>query len=598
VKSTFEKKFKIGLSHIQRQDYALALRCFYQVLQIDPGHCGAWGNIGLCLRSLEKHKEAIEAYEILNHLCPKYNLIGRISIGECELALGNLDRAGMIVNDVLKEAPTMPEAWIGASNYYSKIGDYQKTRIYSEKAIELDPNRAIAHLNHGWALLNMENYSAALTATNAALELDPNCTQALINAGTIHLQMGNYEESIEMSNKALSLQANCIDALVNIAKAYKEQGNLRDAFASLNHLETENGQALLVKSEIFNELGEIDTAIQCLQKAISCHNEKARPELLYSLGTLLLKRGEFDTGFKLYEYRKKPELINQYEKKRDLSIGSTICKLHHGTLIRKEQGIGDNILFASLLPEALEQGSTVYLEVDSRLHRLYKRSFGKTLHLVGDNNSLDKATFDRVMPIGSLGTAYRSSQKSFNRQPIGYLKADQQKSHYIRRELTGKFKASKIIGISWFSAGLKRQNRKKCIDLRRLMQSLGSQQDYIFINLQYNWKNCPREDKDEITQRGNIYTPEIDLYNDLDDVASYLDACDTIITVSTSLAHLACALGKETNVLLPLSAIWHWGSEPERTAWYSTAKLYRQEELDNWEHPLMRLSYDLHKSAN
>ena len=456
----------------------------------------------------------------------------------------------------------------------------------------------IAHLNHGWALLNMEDYSAALRATSEALKLDENNIQALVNASTIHLEAGDYRNSIAMATKALSLQANCIDALLNIAKAGKEQGAHRAALSTLDQLNVENTQTLLVRSEILNDIGAIDAAIQCLQIAIDEYNGNTQPELLHSLGALLLKRGDFNTGFKLYEYRKKPVITHQYQNRRGSSVGNNICHQPLKILITKEQGIGDNILFASLLPEALAQGNIIYLEVDSRLHRLYKRSFGANLHLLENGDSLHQMVFDEIITIGSLGNIYRSTKESFDRQPMRFLKADRQESRQIRREFVNRFSAKKIIGISWFSAGTKRQNRKKCIDLNRLIQSIESRRDCVFVNLQYDWQDSSREEQAEIKLRGNIFTPEIDLRNDLDSIASYLDACDTIITVSTSLAHLACALGKDTNILLPLSAIWHWGSEPERTVWYPTAKLYRQEELDNWEHPLKRLSYDLSKSQD
>lgn len=150
-----------------------------------------------------------------------------------------------------------------------------------------------------------------------------------------------------------------------------------------------------------------------------------------------------------------------------------------------------------------------------------------------------------------------------------------------------------VIGISWFSKGVKRQNRKKCVPLELLISAIPHVEECMIVILQYDWQERTAELRTLSKRLPNLLIPAIDQTNDIDTLAAYIMACDSIVCVSTSVAHLACALGQTTHVLLPYSALWHWGSKPRTTDWYPTAKLYRQQRLDQWEEPLAELKQAL-----
>jgi len=592
-----EAIFNLGLRSIEAERFGEAEIAFRQIVEIRPGDSAGWGNLALCLKEQRKYQAAINAYQNLARLQPGANIITVISISECELGLGNLEKAKALIDIALKDTPNMAEVWIVAAGYFLRIEDFAKSLECSDKAIQINPGLAVAHLNRGWALLAMKELEKAILSTLEALRLDNNSLQAHINLAAAYLQAGRYDEAIEESLNVLLRQPDCIDARVNLAKSHTEKGNPQEALIILRGSSVRNSHTRLAESQAFNDIGAIDEAIKCLEESRSSVDNTTRPEILHSLGALLLKQGKLDPGWKLFEYRKKPQISVLANLAGTIPhMARSMAESKRRILILKEQGIGDNILFASLIIEVLNEEVELFLEADSRLHEVFRRSFGKNIHLIEKHSEVSQIRFDDHLAICSLGGIYRPTKEAFRHQAVGYLRTDTEKTMLARERIADLSDGRRIIGISWFSAGAKRQNRKKNIELMELISAIPRHEECLFINLQYRWEVANEIDSSYIRQMENIYTPAIDLCNDIDGIASYVEACDCIISISTSLAHLSCSLGQETHILLPLSAIWHWGSRPDRTDWYPTARLYRQSQLDDWEHPLAILNQALERS--
>jgi len=200
-----------------------------------------------------------------------------------------------------------------------------------------------------------------------------------------------------------------------------------------------------------------------------------------------------------------------------------------------------------------------------------------------------KIDFDVHMPIGDLGKYFRNSINDFDLKRKGYLISDSNKTKQIK---DGLAKGKKYIcGLSWKSKREK-LGKSKSIELTDLLPILKNK-NITFVSLQYG---DVAEELRSLSQNHGVYIHEnitIDNFNDLDGHASLIDACDFVITVSNSTAHIAGALGKETYLLLPLgfAAVWYWSNKLEnKSIWYPTISIFQKTIFNDWEAPVQSIN--------
>jgi ADP-heptose:LPS heptosyltransferase len=198
--------------------------------------------------------------------------------------------------------------------------------------------------------------------------------------------------------------------------------------------------------------------------------------------------------------------------------------------------------------------------------------------------------FDYHLPIGSLGKFYRKNQKSFENQPISFLKPNKIEANLIKRQL--KKDSKKICGISW-----KSKNEKigfaKSIELTEMIELLKIK-DINFIDLQYG--NTEEEINDLEKKHGIKIDPldALDKFNDLEGLLNHIEACDFVVTSSNVTAHLAGAIGKKTFLIVPhgVGKLWYWHDD-DNSCWYPSIKIYRQTQPHDWNSVIKTLAKDL-----
>lgn len=259
-----------------------------------------------------------------------------------------------------------------------------------------------------------------------------------------------------------------------------------------------------------------------------------------------------------------------------------------------EQGLGDEVSFASVLPDAIRDCKAVHLECDPRLAGLFRRSFpAATVH--GTRMSRSEATWqeslsiDASLPIGQLGEFYRRSETAFPGTP--YLVPCPDRAAMWRALFAGKGKP--VIGIAWRGGIEKTGARYRQWTLEQLHPLLGSI-DAHWVSLQY--RSAARE-----IDEYRAAHPEVDLREypfatltqDYDDTAALVSACDLVICMQTAVAHLGGALGVPTWVAVPRISQWRYGSEGERIPWYGSLRVHRQRSPD-WRIDIEALREDVH----
>ena len=500
---------------------------------------------------------------------------------------------------------------------------------HHKKSIEIKFDYAEAHNNLGAALQKLNNLEQAIVSYNNALKYKTNFAQAYNNLGAVLHKLGKFDEAINRFNQALKINSNYAEAYNNLGSTFVELGKFEEAIA--NHRQAlkinpnyaegysylgnalaksrkfeeaiaNHRQALKINpnyAEGYSHLGNTLAEEEKFEEAIANHRQalKINPkytEANFNESVIRLTQGEFEIGWKKYEFRFDVSGITFMRYKANkIWDGSYL----DGTLVVwAEQGIGDHILFLSMIADVRKYAKNIILEIDKRLINLFERYCEKINFSNIKVISMEKKlvnNFDKHIAIGSLGQYLRKSKKSFKTTPKKYLISSSLKEKKLSEKYfeNKKFK----IGISWKTLNKKQQHRN--IDLKQMLPIL-SNPNCDFINLQFG-----EYDKDLQNLKTNhgisIQTiSEVDNYKDIENLAALINCLDLVITIQNSTAHLAGALGKNTWIMLVKNARWHWLISEEKSLWYPTARLFRQKKIGDWNNVINSIGRDLKKTIN
>ena len=328
-------------------------------------------------------------------------------------------------------------------------------------------------------------------------------------------------------------------------------------------------------------------------KAIGINPEYA--EAHNNLGLALLLKGDFVQGWSEYEWRLKCSAFEIHDRNfpQPCWEGSDINKKF--MLIWGEQGVGDQIMFASLLSRFQQQAQRVFVEIQRRLVPLFKRSFPEvSFFSIQDppNSRLLDRSIHYQLPMGSLAQWLLPNEESFPKS-YSYLKANADNTRKLKAKYQQLANGKLLIGISWQSVN-KYIGKPKSTSLIQ-WRDLLSQKGCFFVNLQYS--DVKIEIDAFTNQTGlSIYRDEdIDSLKSLDDFASQVAALDLVISIDNSTVHVAGALGRSVWTLLQYAPDWRWQLDRSDTPWYPSMTLYRQPVLGDWDAVFQRVQGDLQR---
>ena len=266
----------------------------------------------------------------------------------------------------------------------------------------------------------------------------------------------------------------------------------------------------------------------------------------------------------------------------------------HRVAIWREQGVGDQLLYCTLLPEFASRGEQFLVEVDPRLKAAFSRAHPDWAVVAPEQSEAAFSQCDRHLPMGSLPLLMRPTLESFALQPRALLAADPTRARAFRARLA--VAGVRLIGISWRSfqpAARGYMQRKKSAPLEAFLP-LARRGDVRLLDLQYGDTVAERA---AFSRLGGALErlEELDLFNDLDGVLAAIEACDLVVTTSNVTAHLAGVLGKPTwLVYLKANPPFHyWASEADgRSLWYPSIRIMTAPEWHTWESAIGRI-YEL-----
>jgi tetratricopeptide (TPR) repeat protein len=451
-------------------------------------------------------------------------------------------------------------------------------------------------------LHNNLNFEEAKQLYLMVLQIFPNHPDTLHMLGVIDFQKSNYQSSINYIRAANILKTNDPIILFNLGNALRYSGNLKEAtkaYTDSLNIDPDNLETLENLGNVYKEQNEFHEAINVYDRLLNSYPNHRQTQ--YNKSLTLLTMGHFGESWDLYESRFYLEFFNA-SLKFNLTIApkwdGRDLNLKKPLLILQEQGLGDQIFFGSMLHDLHKLNINCIVFIDKRLFPLFKRSF-PNFNLVSNPNDIfplqKEIGFSYQIFLGSLGGILRRSEKDFFNIPSKFLHANILQSNSIRNRI--KKNDTIVCGISWISRN-KEFNNLKSIDLDLLLPVI-SIPNVQFINLQYGDVSSEinlLKNNHEI----NIRNFEgIDNYYDIDGLASLIESCDLIITVSNTTAHLAASLGKPTLVLLAHhTPLWYWHTDASKSPWYPSVSLLRQPNNGDWSPVIEKAANILRNLAN
>jgi tetratricopeptide (TPR) repeat protein len=526
---------------------------------------------------------------------------------------GLLDDAERLYTGILKLAPKHFDATHLLGVIYQQRGNNDKALKLIGAALELNTASADAFANHAKVLTQLRRYDEGLVSIARSLALEPDQHQALINRAIIRIEQGRFADAVADATRVLKKDPSSLDGWTKRGNALAALGESAQALASFDralainpdHVEALNNRGCLLgdvgrteeglaaydrllklapgqlrawinRGHMLTELHREEEGLASYEQALAL--EPQNPVAMFNLGMGQLRLGQFKPGWENYERRWFNPGFERTRREYPLPRWSGEA-VDGPLLLTGEQGLGEQIMHASMLADVMSRTPQVIIEVEPRLVPLIARSFPGVKVVAREEGRLYDGPAVAQINMGSLGRLFRPDWASFPNVPDGYLRGDPELSDRLRARLRD---GRTIVGLSWWS----RNPRYEMSKSARLQDfaSILRKPNCRCIDLQYGDTRVERE----AVQRDLGVTlerlPDVDNSGDIDALASLIMACDMVVTVSNTTAHLAGALGKETCVLVPSGRgrMWCWFRGRKDSPFYARARLERQRPGQPW----------------
>jgi tetratricopeptide (TPR) repeat protein len=582
--------FGVALKAVERTDEAI--REYQRAIEISPAFADAYFNLGNALSAIGKETEAIPQFNKAISLQPG-NPAPFVSLGNALLALKRTDEAAQVLEKAILLDPQSAEPYANRGLALVALRKFDEAAGHFLRAVTLKPDFVEAYVELGNALAKMDKIEDAIQHYQRAIELRPDFVDAHYNLGECLLKLDRHEESYKALQVALSLKPDHAKALTSLAgyyfhkRDYDEVARLVEKSSAMDPSSVEN---LVISASRFAALDQDQNAVEQFERALELDNDDLQIEKSWHLGFLYLSVEYWEKGWDLFEYR-----FNRTRKappRRDYPVPRWNGKKLDGKLMLwAEQGLGDQIIYASMVPDALRATPDITIECSERLIPLFKRSFPGAEVVLEDAKQLYQGPIAAHCPFGSLGNIFRRSRDSFPKLDRGYLRADEALTEKLRKDVTADSKFA--IGVSWWSKNptIGEFKSARLMDLASLFRI----QDARFVDMQYGDTLAERQQVESALDVIVSPHPEIDNTLNIDGLAALMSACDLIVTTSNTNAHLAAALGKHTWVLVPYGQgrIWYWHKRRTDSPWYPNVHLVRQALNEPWESVVSRAAQEV-----
>ena len=567
-----------------------ALKAYEAALNINAGDAALHIRRGDTLVALQRSEDALRSYDCALQAQPNH-VLALHNRGNVLRVLLRFEAAQESYKRVLAINPDDAQTLTNLGNLLCDVLRFDEALEYYDRTLRLTPDDAKALNNRATALSRLQRHAEALQDCERALALNPGLAHALCNRGAILLGMGHAEKALESCERALAVAPNYVNALVARGKALCELNRAAAALHSLDRaiaIEPQSSDAHCGRGVALQALARYPEAVQSMELAVRYGPANAEARLNQAL--FLLARGDFARGWDEYEWRwQTPEFLDRRIK---TNVPEWTGQRLRGTLlVWNEQGLGDEVFFAGMLHELQSRVPSVTVCVDQRLVALFKRSFAN-LPVHSAQTVRPDSSFEAHIAAGSLGRYLRRDFDTVVKTARPYLKACPERTRELRAAIARNGRLT--CGLSWLSKNPKIGGSKslRLMDLLPILELPGID----FVDLQYGDTVAEQTELGAAAGVKLVHANAVDNFSDIDGLASLMDACDVILTVSNTTAHLAGALGKPVLLMLPLArgALWYWHADRNDSPWYPKVNIFRQHKLGAWREVVASVAEELH----
>ncbi|QOZ73123.1 Tetratricopeptide (TPR) repeat [Bradyrhizobium arachidis] len=576
-----------GLQHLRAGRHLDARACCEQALTIDAEHTDAQHLMGLLFLHDKHYNDALEWIVRAIRRAPKPEYLA--SFGTALQQHGRFEEALNVLDKAIQLRPDDAGLWRQRGDILSQLSRLDQALASFEHALKLDPQHhdtlrksgillhnlgrneeAIAHLdlsdrlfpNHAptvharaWILYSLKRFEESATEGKRAHQLAPDKADTCNNLGLSLRRLGRDEEALAWFEKAIAIEPRLLAAFNNKLTTLFQLHRFDEVFALTDHMKA---------------LGLNDTVTD------------------WNVALAHLLTGDFEAGWRGHQTRLKLPSAKYARFVQPMWLGGEDIE-GKTILVAADEGLGDTIHFVRYVPMLAARGARVILAVQDPLRRLMSGLSGVSHHVpMSAAGALPH--FDLHCPISSLPLAFGTRLDTIPAD-MPYLASPPDDRIQAWDNRLGP-RTRLRVGLAWSGDPTHVNDHARSIPLRTLSRILDV--DATFVSLQ---KGPRPSDAAVLRERNDIVDLTAEL-TDFTETAALMSCLDLVITVDTSIAHLAGALGRPTWLLLPWTPDYRWLLDRTDSPWYPSMRLFRQTETREYESVLDRIRDELRTRAS
>jgi tetratricopeptide (TPR) repeat protein len=530
----------LGNSLKEQGEFEPARQAFLTAIKLNAKFAQAYNNLAVLLKEAKKFQAAIRRLSQAIAIDPKYHdahrNLGVIyqEMGEHKLAISKFEAALLLMPHDLDALSYLAQSQRAQEDF---VGAIKSLNV----VLERDPKRYEQRQQLALNYSEVSDHQKAIEHMEIVVADRPKDMVALIHLGNAISRTSDMDRAQSVVERVLDIDPNNMGALNNLGVLMQNKGNLKEA------------------GVVFDRALAIDPTVS---------------EIKMNRSVVHFLASEYKQAWPLYDSRFEHENPSTpfLKTKKPLWAGERVR-----VFVWAEQGIGDEVFFASLLTEARTMVQSLTVSVDKRLKDMFERSFAD-IKFISRGADYPEGDYDAHIPLAGLGEILRNSNAAFSNQPVSFLKADANRVAQIESSIPAF--DGETIGISWNTQNRK-SNHVRNIDLAMFMHAF-HRPDRRFINLQYGDTDQEVRNVREATGADIVTIDNLDRFTDIEGLSAAMLACDKIITIDNSTVHLAAALGVETHLILAFFPDWRWPFTNYGSPWYPSLNIYRQTSRFGW----------------
>lgn len=547
--SHYQALYSLGMIAYQRGNLKAAIDLVEQAID-SRGKLPKFHNtLGLLYEEIGQTEKALNCYKTALDIKPDYaESLHNVAI--IQLRNGDFQAASENAKKAVTAAPAFAEAYNTLGYCQQQLGHIRDAVVFYQKAVELKPDYAEAYNHLGVLLTDQSNYIEAVTAFQKAIAIDPEYAELYNNMAIAKKGLCAFDEAIENYRKAAEIDPSFYQAFNNLANSLRDKGRPAEAIANYN-------------------------------RAVEINPNYA--EAYWNRCLAMLLSGDLAEGFRQYQWRREPSLgivtyPNTYDKPRwdGRPINGKTLLVHY------EQGFGDNIQFIRYLPKLKEIGATVLFEARKPMLDLLKDFPGIDRLIEARPDRGVTEDFDFFAALMDLPAIFQTSLETIP-SDVPYLFADKEKSETWKQRIgAGSYNA----GIVWAGKPTPKNVADRSCKLNNFAPLTKIEGVRLF--------SLQKGDAEKQIDQFNIEIENVagDLHT-FADTAAAIENLDLVISIDTSVLHLAAAMGKPAWALLTATPDWRWLLNRTDSPWYPTIKLFRQKKHGDWKEVFEEVTLEL-----